>query len=347
MAFTMHAHSGQFCPGHAVDQLEDIILHAISLGYKTIGLTEHMPRYEEQDLYPEEVCLTLPCIHLFPSLVYYLALHSILLTPTPPSHIHMSLILSHSPSHTTTLSFSLTQLLTQPLTHILLTHIPPKSQHKSHKITPHLTLNLQLSDPQASLQALPPRHEAYILEARRLQKKYSPQIHIIIAFEAEFIRPSYAPLVQALFDASPHVDYFIGSVHHVHSIPIDYDKATYAAGVTAAGGSEERLYEDYYDLQYEMLKALKPRIVGHFDLIRLMSEDPGRDVRQWSGVWEKIRRNLEYAEQIGAWLECNSAALRKGLDEPYPGRIISEVSYIQIPHESTSSPKYQHQGIFY
>ncbi|KAK0757235.1 hypothetical protein N5P37_009951 [Trichoderma harzianum] len=235
MAFTMHAHSGQFCPGHAVDQLEDIILHAISLGYKTIGLTEHMPRYEEQDLYPEE-----------------------------------------------------------------------------------------LSDPQASLQALPPRHEAYILEARRLQKKYSPQIHIIIAFEAEFIRPSYAPLVQALFDASLHVDYFIGSVHHVHSIPIDYDKATYAAAVTAAGGSEERLYEDYYDLQYDMLRALKPRIVGHFDLIRLMSEDPGRDVRQWKGVWEKIRRNLEYAAKIGAWLECNSAALRKGLDEPYPGRIISE-----------------------
>ncbi|KAJ4857093.1 PHP domain-containing protein [Trichoderma breve] len=231
----MHAHSGQFCPGHAVDQLEDIILHAISLGYKTIGLTEHMPRYEEQDLYPEE-----------------------------------------------------------------------------------------LSDPQASLQALPPRHEAYILEARRLQKKYSPQIHIIIAFEAEFIRPSYAPLVQALFDASSHVDYFIGSVHHVHSIPIDYDKATYAAAVTAAGGSEERLYEDYYDLQYDMLKALKPRIVGHFDLIRLMSEDPGRDVRQWKGVWEKIQRNLEYAAKIGAWLECNSAALRKGLDEPYPGRIISE-----------------------
>ncbi|KKP02604.1 histidinol-phosphatase (PHP family) [Trichoderma harzianum] len=235
MAFTMHAHSGQFCPGHAVDQLEDIILHAISLGYKTMGLTEHMPRYEEQDLYPEE-----------------------------------------------------------------------------------------LSDPQASLQALPPRHEAYILEARRLQKKYSPQIHIIIAFEAEFIRPSYAPLVQALFDASPHVDYFIGSVHHVHSIPIDYDKATYAAAVAASGGSEERLYEDYYDLQYDMLRALKPRIVGHFDLIRLMSEDPGRDVRQWKGVWEKIRRNLEYAAKIGAWLECNSAALRKGLDEPYPGRIISE-----------------------
>ena len=55
MAFTMHSHSGQFCPGHAQDELENIIRHAITIGYKTIGLTEHMPRYEERDLYPEEV----------------------------------------------------------------------------------------------------------------------------------------------------------------------------------------------------------------------------------------------------------------------------------------------------
>lgn len=55
MAFTMHSHSGQFCPGHAKDQLEDIIKHAISLGYTTMGLTEHMPRTGLEDLYPEEV----------------------------------------------------------------------------------------------------------------------------------------------------------------------------------------------------------------------------------------------------------------------------------------------------
>ncbi|KAL6866737.1 histidinol phosphatase [Trichoderma novae-zelandiae] len=247
MAFTMHAHSGQFCPGHAVDQLEDIVLRAVSLGYKTMGLTEHMPRYEERDLYPEE-----------------------------------------------------------------------------------------LSNPQTSLQALPTLHSSYLLEARRLQLKYSPQIHIIIAFEAEFIRPSYAAHVQSLFDASPLVDYFIGSVHHVHGIPIDYDRPTYAAAVAAAEHSEEQLHQDYYDLQFDMLKALKPRIVGHFDLIRLMGEDPARDPRQWPAVWGKICRNLAYAAEIGAWLECNTAALRKGLGEPYPGRIISE-KWLQLGGKFTMS----------
>lgn len=183
----------------------------------------------------------------------------------------------------------------------------------------------QTDDPKASLAVLPTRHAAYLVEAQRLQDIYAPQIHILIAFEAEFIRPSYTPFVQSLA-SPPCIDYFIGSVHHVHGIPIDYDAATYTRALNAsAGASEERLFEDYYDLQHEMLLALKPRIVGHFDLIRLLSEQPGRDVREWKGVWERVKRNLEVVQAQGGWLECNTAALRKGLDDPYPGKVIAEV----------------------
>ena len=183
---------------------------------------------------------------------------------------------------------------------------------------------VQLDDPKA-LSSLPPRHEAYLVEAQRLQAKYASQIHILVGFEAEFIRPSYAQPVLKLAEPAS-VDYFIGSLHHVHSIPIDYDAAMYARAVAASGGSEERLYEDYYDLQHEMLLALKPRVVGHFDLICLKSEDPSRDVRQWKGVWDKVLRNLKLVKEQGGWLECNTAALRKGLKEPYPCRPIAEVS---------------------
>jgi histidinol-phosphatase (PHP family) len=51
----MHSHSGQFCPGHAKDQLEAVIQQAIKLDMRLISLTEHMPRTHDQDLYPEEV----------------------------------------------------------------------------------------------------------------------------------------------------------------------------------------------------------------------------------------------------------------------------------------------------
>ncbi|KAI1775469.1 histidinol-phosphatase [Hypoxylon cercidicola] len=234
MAFTMHSHSGQFCPGHAKDQLEDIIKHAISMGYTTMGLTEHMPRTSLEDLYPEE-----------------------------------------------------------------------------------------LDDPEASLAALLPRHAAYLEEARRLQAKYASQLHILIGFEGEFPRAGYGALVASLA-ADPRVDYFVGSLHHIGAVPVDYDGAYYARAVAAAG-TEEAAHARYYDQQHAMLTALRPRVVGHFDLVRLLSSAPARDVRaEWPAVWARVARNLAVVAAYGGWLECNTSALRKGLAEPYPGRQIAE-----------------------
>lgn len=53
MPFSHHSHSGQFCPGHAKDSLEEVIQTAIARKFQVFCLTEHMPRTEE-DLYPEE-----------------------------------------------------------------------------------------------------------------------------------------------------------------------------------------------------------------------------------------------------------------------------------------------------
>lgn len=49
-----HSHSGQFCK-HASGTLEQVIEEAIKQGFEVYGLTEHVPRYRVEDLYPEEV----------------------------------------------------------------------------------------------------------------------------------------------------------------------------------------------------------------------------------------------------------------------------------------------------
>lgn len=121
----------------------------------------------------------------------------------------------------------------------------------------------------------------------------------------------------------------------MHGIPIDYDAAFYGRA-REVSGSEERLYEDYFDAQFEMLKALKPRVVGHFDLIRLLGEKPGRDLREWKGVWERVGRNLREVVNQGGLLEINSSALRKGLDEPYPARAVCE-EYLKLGGKLTLS----------
>ena len=55
LMFSHHSHSGQFCK-HAHGTLEEVVKEAIRKGFNLYGLTEHVPRYRTDDLYPEEVC---------------------------------------------------------------------------------------------------------------------------------------------------------------------------------------------------------------------------------------------------------------------------------------------------
>lgn len=111
----------------------------------------------------------------------------------------------------------------------------------------------------------------------------------------------------------------------MHTVPIDYDRPMYEKAREKAGGTDERLFEDYFDAQLDMLEQLKPLVVGHFDLIRLKSDDMERSFTTWPGVWNKILRNLDFIASYGGMLELNSAALRKGMSEPYPKAEICKV----------------------
>lgn len=165
---------------------------------------------------------------------------------------------------------------------------------------------------------------AFFKEATRLRAKYAAQIHILIGFECDWIRDESLSLIQRSLDRLPF-EFFIGSVHHMHTIPIDYDRPMYERAREAAGGTDERLFEDYFDAQLDMLQKLRPPVIGHLDLIRLKSDDPNASFRGWPGVWARILRNLDYIAEYGGLVELNSAALRKGMDEPYPkGEICRE-----------------------
>lgn len=76
------------------------------------------------------------------------------------------------------------------------------------------------------------------------------------------------------------LDYVVGSVHHVNGIPIDYDDELYIKAERSSG-STESLFCDYFDHQFELLKGVRPEIIGlalrwslimpgHFDVVRLL-----------------------------------------------------------------------------
>lgn len=168
-------------------------------------------------------------------------------------------------------------------------------------------------------------YDDFYHEARRLQKAYADQIQLLVGFEGEWIRPSSLGIIQEILQKYP-VDLFVGSVHHVHTVPIDFDTTMYHKARELAGGTDEKIYADYFDQQYDMLQALRPPLVGHFDLIRLKGDAPDLSFKTWPAVWVKIERNLKFVAAYGGVLELNTSSLRKGMVEAYPQSEICIVS---------------------
>jgi histidinol-phosphatase (PHP family) len=177
----------------------------------------------------------------------------------------------------------------------------------------------------STLKDLQLNEAAYVKEALRMREKYKGQLEIPIGFEGEWIRPESEQLVNDSIQKFDY-DFFIGSVHYVHQIPIDYTKEVYQQARQKAGGTDERLFEDYFDAQFEMLKILKPPVIGHMDLIRLLSDDFNVEFQNMKGVWKRVQRNLDFIAGYGGILEINSAAVRKGMLEPYPKGEICKVA---------------------
>jgi len=182
--------------------------------------------------------------------------------------------------------------------------------------TPALSEELLYTDQrQAGLtpEFLLDRFGSYMAECRRLQEKYRDQIELFAAMEIETYS-GYEEFVPALL-ARFKPDYIVGSVHFVNDINFDYSKTMYDRAADSAGGLDD-LYLRYFDLQYDMIKRLKPSVVGHFDLIRIFDPDYRARLAKPKMI-EVMRRNLSLVKELDLVLDFNLRALHKGAAEPY------------------------------
>lgn len=177
----------------------------------------------------------------------------------------------------------------------------------------------------------------YLNHARDLQLRYannnSRNMKIIIGFEVEGINTDHINYSKELLNK---VQMSVGSVHFVNEIPIDFNKELWLkARESTKSNTIRELYHDYFELQYKVITQLKPTVVGHFDLIRLLQPedevDPTtgkatKDVNleiDWPDIWQLIIRNIKFVKLYGGLFELNSSALRKGWKTPYPKRDIA------------------------
>ena len=155
----------------------------------------------------------------------------------------------------------------------------------------------------------------YAAEAKRLQAVYGDQIEILAGFEAEVIPEGrYVEVMRGLREQHG-LDYFVGSVHWVDGIIIDYTRDRFDQAVEAQGGLE-KLALRYYDIAAEMVSTLRPEVVGHLDLVRRHGgNDPAIETPK---VRERARAVLALMKEHDAILDINTAGYRKGLGTPYP-----------------------------
>ncbi|NLV96867.1 MAG: histidinol-phosphatase [Desulfovibrionales bacterium] len=164
------------------------------------------------------------------------------------------------------------------------------------------------------------RFADYVREARQLAQSYAQDMTILVGMETEWY-PGCATWVQQLRDKFD-LDYLVGSLHHVQGICFDFSSQAYAQVMEVCGGLVP-LYCAYFDAQWEMLTAIHPQVVGHFDLIRIFDPHYTQTLTH-SDVWPKVRRNLEYIQKYGALLDINARGLAKGAAEPYVSALILE-----------------------
>jgi histidinol-phosphatase (PHP family) len=172
------------------------------------------------------------------------------------------------------------------------------------------------------------RFAAYFKTLRQLKADMADRIHIFAGMETEAFT-GYLPHVRHLVEKfSP--DYIVGSVHHVADICFDYSLKTYEAA-TRACGSVEGLYLAYFDRQFEMIDAVRPFVVGHFDLVRIHDPHYRERVVQ-PKIAAKIDRNLDLIKDLNLVMDLNLRPLARGEKEPYPTRFILEkIQSRQIP----------------
>ncbi len=230
-------HSGEFCC-HAEDRLADIIAQYIQMGFRQVGITEHIPPKHSKFLYPEEIAQGLTVDHMYQ------------------------------------------------------------------------------------------RFAQYFTTVRQLKADLADRIRIFAGMETEAFT-GYLPHVRHLVtEFSP--DYIVGSVHHVADICFDYSSQTYREAVRACGSVKD-LYMAYFDRQFEMIQAVRPFVVGHFDLIRIHDPDYTKRVLQ-PDIAQKIDRNLDLIKDLNLVMDLNLRPLARGEAEPYPAKsILEKIRSRQIP----------------
>jgi histidinol-phosphatase (PHP family) len=162
----------------------------------------------------------------------------------------------------------------------------------------------------------------YAERSRELQGRFAGRLAVLRGFETEVVPEDRYAEYMLRYREHYGFDYVVGSVHHVLGECIDGPRAWFAPAVAKCGGVEP-LAIRYYEAVGAMIAALKPEVLGHFDLIT--KNAPGAET-ETPGVRRAAQAALELARAANCILDVNTAGYRKGLGRPYPAPWVVEMA---------------------
>ncbi|MBI5092389.1 MAG: histidinol-phosphatase [Candidatus Hydrogenedentes bacterium] len=171
--------------------------------------------------------------------------------------------------------------------------------------------------------------DAYGRSIGVLAEEYADRITILRGFEIEVVPGDRYVEIMSNYRRQYEFEYIVGSVHYLHDISIDSSQEEYVSAMEIAGGLEALTIE-YYEAVTSMIKALKPEVVGHLDLMR-KNAGPHGPV-DTPPIRRAALRALEAAREFGGILDLNTAGYRKGLGTPYPAPwLVREANRMGVP----------------
>ncbi len=166
-----------------------------------------------------------------------------------------------------------------------------------------------------------PESEAlYFKEINFLKDKYKDKIKILCGIEQDYYSPP---------PAYPY-DYMIGSVHYIKCgkefFPVDLSEEAFC-GFTAKhfNGDFYAVSEKYFETIAEMVKKMKPDIIGHFDIVAKFNEGNKFFCENNARYVTAYRKAIDDIISYDLPFEINTGAVSRGYRSvPYPSSEITE-----------------------
>lgn len=162
---------------------------------------------------------------------------------------------------------------------------------------------------------------AYVAEVLAEKKRYKGRMEVLLALEMDYL-PDEEAYARKCVAAHPY-DYIIGGLHFLGRWGFDWSPSEWE-GLSETTKREH--FAGYYRDLRRMAECRLFQIAAHPDLVKIFCNDSFASWVKSPEAGVHVRAALGAIKEAGMVMEVSSAAIRKGLGEPYPCREVMEIA---------------------